>query len=78
MHVDPAIHVLATTHFPVADGPHVGNGSVHMPVVWTKRYGQGRVFYNSLGHQANIVEEPNPLRLCVRGLLWAAHAEELA
>lgn len=78
MHTDPANQVLAVTRFPTVDGPHVGNGQVDMPVVWTKVYGKGRVFYNSLGHQANIVEQPNPLRLCVRGLLWAAHAEDAA
>ena len=78
MHVDPANQVLAVTRMPTADGPHVANGPFDMPVVWTKFYGKGRVFYNSLGHQANIVEQPNPLRLCVRGLLWAAHAEDAA
>jgi uncharacterized protein len=51
MHVDPAVKVLATTRFPTTgvDGPHVGNGPFDMPVVWTKMYGKGRVFYNSLG-----------------------------
>ena len=78
MHVDPAIKVLATTKFPVADGPHVPNGEFEMPVVWTKYYGKGRVFYNSLGHQANIVALPDVKRLTVRGLLWAANAELLA
>jgi len=72
MHVDPAVKVLATTRFPVADGPHAGNGDVEMPVVWTKVYGQGRVFYNSLGHQANVVELPPVLELMRRGFLWAA------
>ena len=72
MHVDPAVRVLATTRFPVADGPHAPNGDVEMPVIWTKRYGAGRVFYNSLGHQADIVaSEPN-LTLMRRGFLWAA------
>src|SRR5438552_1396728 len=72
MHVDPGIKVLATTHFPVADGPHAPNGDVEMPVVWIKQYGKGRVFYDSLGHQANIVEaEPN-LTLMRRGCSWAA------
>lgn len=78
MHVDPAVKVLATTAFPTADGPHAPNGRVDMPVVWTKQYGAGRVFYSSLGHHADIVEQPDPLRIFVRGLLWAAHAEELA
>jgi type 1 glutamine amidotransferase len=72
MHVDPAVKVLATTRFPVADGPHVANGPVDMPVVWTKTYGSGRVFYDSLGHQAGIVESEPNLTIMRRGLLWAA------
>jgi len=74
MHTDPANKVLATTRFPSsgADGPHVSNGEVDMPVVWTKMYGNGRVFYSSLGHVAATVREPDPLRLLTRGFLWAA------
>jgi len=74
MHVDPAVTVLATTRFPTADGPHVGNGPVDMPVVWTKRYGAGRVFYCSLGHQASIVAMPQVTELMRRGFIWAAAA----
>jgi len=72
MHVDPAVKVLATTRFPVADGPHSPNGPVDMPVVWTKHYGKGRVFYNSLGHQANIVAAEPCLTIMRRGFAWAA------
>lgn len=72
MHVDPAVKVLATTRFPTADGPHAPNGAVDMPVVWTKLYGKGRVFYNSLGHQANIVAAEPCLTLMRRGFAWAA------
>jgi type 1 glutamine amidotransferase len=72
MHVDPAVKVLATTEFPVADGPHVPNGRFDMPVVWTKYYGKGKVFYNSLGHQANVVETEPCLTLMRRGFAWAA------
>src|SRR4051794_36117577 len=72
MHVDPAVRVLAYTQFPTADGPHVGNGQVNMPVVWTKMYGSGRVFYNSLGHHADIVESEPCLTIMRRGFLWAA------
>ncbi len=78
MHVDPANQVLASTRFPVADGPHVPNGEVHMPVTWTRQWGKGRVFYCALGHVAGIVEMPPVLRMCTRGLLWAAQAEALA
>lgn len=71
MHVDPAIKVLATTEFPTADGPHIPNGRFDMPVVWTKFYGKGRIFYNSLGHQASLVESEPCLTIMRRGCLWA-------
>jgi hypothetical protein len=74
LHVDPAVKVLATTSFPVADGPHVPNGPVEMPVLWTKLYGKGRVFYDALGHTAKLVaSEPN-LTIMRRGFRWAARA----
>ncbi|WP_123043339.1 ThuA domain-containing protein [Cohnella candidum] len=76
MHVDPAVEVLATTRFPVVPGPHSLNKAVDMPVVWTKRWGVGRVYYNSLGHQANIVEMPPVLELMRRGFLWAAQGKQ--
>lgn len=72
MHVDPAVKILATTEMPVADGPHVPNGTFDMPVIWTKYYGKGKIFYNSLGHQANIVEAEPCLTLMRRGFNWAA------
>jgi type 1 glutamine amidotransferase len=72
LHVDPAVKVLATTRFPVAAGPHTTNGPVDMPIAWTKRWGEGRVFYCSLGHKANIVELAPVLTLMRRGMLWAA------
>lgn len=62
MHVDPAIHVLATTRF----------GATEMPVAWTTTYGRGRVFYCSLGHTPAIVAMPPVLRLVGQGLRWAA------
>lgn len=72
LHVDPAVEVLATTRFPVADGPHLPNGVVDMPQVWTKRWGNGRVFYNALGHQPNIFDIPEAATLMQRGFRWAA------
>ncbi len=74
LHVDPGVQVLATTGFPTpgVDGPHVGNGRVMMPQVWTKMYGKGRVFYNALGHQANIFDIPEARELMRRGFKWAA------
>jgi type 1 glutamine amidotransferase len=78
MLVDPAVKVLATTRFPTADGPHVANGPVDMPVVWTKFFRHGRVFYNSLGHDSDVVSHPTVLELMRRGFLWAAEGKALA
>lgn len=72
LHVDPAVEVLATTRFPVAEGPHTVNGPVDMPVAWTKYWGQGRIYYNSLGHHADIFNIPEAAEMMKRGLLWAA------
>ncbi len=74
MHVDPGLKVLATTRFPVpgVDGPHVPNGDIEMPVLWTKMYGKGKVFYSSLGHTAALVESEPHLTIMRRGFNWAA------
>lgn len=64
MHVDPAVHILAVTYF----------DELAMPVAWTKRWGDGRVFYCSVGHNAKSAGEPQALELITRGLLWAAGA----
>jgi type 1 glutamine amidotransferase len=70
MHVDPSVEVLATTTF---SGDHVPwIDGVVMPVVWKKRYGAGRVFYSSLGHNAAELAHPEALAILRRGLVWAA------
>ncbi|WP_213529508.1 ThuA domain-containing protein [Paenibacillus cisolokensis] len=78
LHVDPAVEVLATTRFPTAPGPHSTNKAVDMPVAWTKRWGAGRVYYNSLGHQANIVNMPPVKEMMRRGMLWCAEGKSAA
>ncbi|MBV9865153.1 MAG: ThuA domain-containing protein [Abitibacteriaceae bacterium] len=75
MHVDPAVKVLATTRFPIADGPHLRNGEVDMPVIWTKMWGNGRVFYNSLGHRAAMMAEEPTYTIMKRGFVWAAEGK---
>jgi type 1 glutamine amidotransferase len=78
LHVDPAIEVLATTRFPTVTWYHSSNGEVDVPVVWTKRWGVGRVYYNSLGHHADIFDIPQSLELMRRGFLWAAEGKDIA
>lgn len=70
MHVDPANEVLATTTFSGEYAPWIEG--VVMPVVWTKVYGKGRVFYTSLGHVAADFDVPEARTIVQRGLLWAA------
>jgi uncharacterized protein len=75
MHVDPGVQVLATCDFPLpgVDGPHTAN-PCKMPQVYTKMYGKGRVFYNALGHQRNVLEAETPRELMRRGFLWATRS----
>ena len=70
MHVDPANEVLATTTFNTDIAPWV-NGTV-MPVVWKRMWGEGRVFYSSLGHKAVDFDVPEAKEIQRRGMLWAS------
>jgi type 1 glutamine amidotransferase len=70
MHVDPSNEVLATTTF---TGEHAyWIKGVTMPVVWKRKYGEGRVFYSSLGHQAKEFAVAEMRTILTRGMLWAA------
>src|SRR5512137_3153034 len=72
LHVDPSVEVLASTRFPVVYGWHSPNGYFDMPVIWTRRWGAGRIFYSSVGHNCfNVKADPMP-ELMRRGFLWAA------
>ena len=79
LHVDPAIEVLATTRFPLATYYHSSNKTIDMPVVWTKKWGHGRVFYNSLGHTDIVFDDaPASQELMRRGMLWAIEGKDIA
>jgi uncharacterized protein len=69
LHVDPSNEVLATTTFSGAHDAWIVN--TVMPVVWKRRFGQGRVFYCALGHVARDFEVPEVSEIMRRGLLWA-------
>ena len=79
LHVDPAIEVLATTRFPLVNYYHISNKPVDMPVAWTKFWGNGRVFYTSLGHHDDVFDRsPTAQELMRRGMLWAAAGRAFA
>ena len=45
---------------------------VTSPAIWTRQWGQGRIFVSAPGHRLEIVES-RPVRTIIeRGLLWAA------
>jgi type 1 glutamine amidotransferase len=69
LHVDPSNEVLVTTTFTGEHAPWIA-GTV-MPVVWKRKYGEGKVFYCSLGHVDADFEVPEAQTLVERGLLWA-------
>jgi type 1 glutamine amidotransferase len=79
LHVDPAVEVLASTRFPVVPYYHITNKPVDMPVAWTKFWGDGRVFYTSLGHHDDVFDKsPAAAVLMRRGMLWAAEGRAAA
>jgi uncharacterized protein len=78
LHVDPANHVLATTRFPTVTWYHSANGPVDMPVAWTRAWGLGRVYYNALGHKADVIASGAARTMLERGLLWAAKGRKEA
>ena len=72
MHVDPGNTVLATTSF---DGTQEGASWIAdtvMPVLWTRMWGTGRVFYSSLGHVSADFEVFEAAETVRRGMMWAA------
>ncbi|MCX5240010.1 ThuA domain-containing protein [Streptomyces prunicolor] len=62
--------LASTTVAPGAAGQ--GERPVDMPVVWTRQWGRGRIFFSALGHRPDDLREPTVRALTTRGLLWAA------
>jgi len=41
------------------------------PLAWTRFYGQGRVFYTALGHEASVWQDPRYQRILTNAILWS-------
>jgi uncharacterized protein len=66
MLTDPGNDVLATTVYDL-DGK-----TITMPVIWTKKEKEGKVFYSALGHVAEeFTKYPDVLEMTLRGIEWA-------
>ena len=71
MHVDPGNHVLATTEINGADKTWLKG--VVMPQIWTRKWGEGKVFYAAPGHNLQDFKDFSELtEIIVRGMAWAA------
>lgn len=68
---DSYIDVLATATQAVRPGD-LWHRPVTSPVVWTREWGQGRVFVATPGHDLDILSIPEVQTIIERGLLWAS------
>ena len=69
MHYDPSVEILATTTFNGSNFEEIEG--VVMPVVWKRKFGDGRVFYSALGHVADEFNVEPMRQIFERGALWA-------
>ena len=58
----PAMKPLADAYSPESKKRH--------PIIWTNTHGKARVFVTSLGHNTEMIANPQYLDLVARGLLW--------
>jgi type 1 glutamine amidotransferase len=66
MLTDPGNNVIATTVYDIE------GKAVTMPVIWTKKWKEGKVFYSALGHVAEeFTTYPAVLEMTLRGIEWA-------
>jgi type 1 glutamine amidotransferase len=63
--------VLATTCFRACEDTAWRQDLV-VPVVWTRRWGAGRIFVSTIGHKLDDLDTPPVRTLTERGLLWAS------
>jgi uncharacterized protein len=52
------------------------NRPVTAPAIWTRQWGNGRIFVSAPGHKLEVVNDPNVRTIIERGLLWAARGSE--
>ena len=68
---DDYIDVLATTTQQVREWDP-WRRPVTSPAIWTRQWGQGRIFVATPGHHVDILEDPSVNAIIKRGLLWAS------
>jgi type 1 glutamine amidotransferase len=68
---DDLIDVLATTTHPVQPY-HPWHRPIVSPAIWTRDWGQGRVFVSTPGHSIDVLQHADVRTIIERGMLWAA------
>lgn len=63
--------VLATTTHPVQPY-HPWHRPIVSPAVWTREWGQGRIFVATPGHNPEVLRDENVRTIIERGMLWAS------
>ena len=67
-------HVILSLDVAKSDKPNrpLRRADGDYPIAWTHSYGQGRVFYCSLGHAMTTFSDPAILKFWLRGIQYAA------
>jgi type 1 glutamine amidotransferase len=68
---DDLNEVLATSELEPGQGDE-WERTVTMPVVWTRRWGTGKIFVTSIGHTVDALTQPQVHGIIERGMVWAA------
>ena len=70
---DSYMKVLATTTQQSNDGDP-WKSAVVSPAIWTRQWGEGRIFICSPGHNLEVVSHPIITRIIRNGAMWAARS----
>jgi uncharacterized protein len=68
---DDYIDVLATTTLPAREWD-AWHRPVVSPAVWTRQWGQGKIFVATPGHTVEVLQDLNVRTIIERGMLWAS------
>src|SRR5210317_677575 len=69
LHYDPSVEIIASTKFD--NKYHEWIDGVEMPIAYTKKWGNGNIFYCSIGHYLKDFENVNVLKMISQGINWA-------
>lgn len=68
---DDLLDVLATTTLAARDCDP-WHRPVTSPAIWTRQWGDGRIFVATPGHSLDVLDHPSVRTVIERGLLWAS------